>query len=286
MTFKDTGGLGPADQSALIMAIRWMLRPIIRLLVARQIPYPFLTNLLKEVYVEVAETEFALAGKRLTDSRISLLTGVYRRDVKRVRADLREGPTIPSAVSLGGAIVARWYGTPLFLDEQGHARPLPVQSDDEPSFETLVTSVSRDIPARSVLDEWLRLGVVYFDGHGRVVLDAGVFVPQKGEEEKIYYLGRNLHDHAAAAAHNVLGGEPPLVDRTVYYGSLSPDSVQSLSELAASSGMQALETLNRRASELKERDRGREDTTRRMTFGVYFYETDNDDSPQSEDEYA
>ena len=282
MTSDDAGGLGPAGQTALVRAIRRVLRPIVGLLVARQIAYPFLANLLREVYVEVAETEFALAGKRLTDSRISLLTGVYRRDVKRVRAELREGHPIPPAVSLGAEIVARWNGTPLFLDDQGRARPLPVQSKDEPSFETLVTSVSRDIRARSVLDEWLRLGVVHFDDRGRVALDAGVFVPKKGEDEKIYYLGRNLHDHAAAAAHNVQGGEPPFVDRTVYYGSLSPDSIRELSELAATSGMGALQALNRRAIELKDRDRGREDAERRMTFGVYFYEADNDDSPQTE----
>lgn len=257
-----------------------------RLLVARQIAYPFLASLLKEIYVEVVETDFALAGRRMTDSRISLLTGVYRRDVKRVRANLREGQPAPPSVSLGAEIVARWNGTPLFLDEEGRARSLPLQSEDEPSFQTLVASVSRDIRARSVLDEWLRLGVVHFDDHGRVALDAGVFVPQRGEEEKIYYLGRNLHDHAAAAVHNVQGGEPPFVERTVYYGSLSPESVRELSELAAVSGMQALQSLNRRALALKAQDGAGADSKRRMTFGIYFYEADDDPSSRVEDEDA
>ncbi len=276
MTPNEPGGRGPADPTALVRAIRRCLRPIVHLLVTRQISYPFLASLLKEIYVEVAETDFALAGKRMTDSRISLLTGVYRRDVKRVRTGLREGQPVPPNVSLGAEIVARWNGTPLFLDDQRRARSLPLQSEDEPSFETLVSSVSRDIRARSVLEEWLRLGVVHFDDRGRVALDAGVFVPQTGEEEKIYYLGRNLHDHAAAAVHNVQGGEPPFVERTVYYGSLTPDSVRELSELAAASGMQALQSLNRRAISLKARDDGRADTNRRMTFGVYFYDADDD----------
>jgi len=230
----------------------------------------------------------ALAGrpKRLTDSRISLLTGVYRRDVKRLRAELLEGEVIPPAVSLGAEVVARWNGDPEYLDAEGHARPLPFQAGDEPSFESLVTSVSKDIRARSVLDEWLRLGVVRFDDRGRVVLDAGVFVPQKGLEEKLYYFGRNLHDHIAAAAHNVQGEEPPMMERSVYYGRLSPASVDELAKLSAERGMGALQAVNRRARELQQGDAGSPDANRRMTFGVYRFEAESDEpaSGESNDE--
>jgi len=284
----DTGTTqtGASPQKALARALRKILRPLVRLLVARQISYPFVANLLRSVYVEVAERDFGLAGKRLTDSRISLLTGVYRRDVKRLRAELLEGEVIPPAVSLGAEVVARWNGDPEYLDAEGHARPLPFQAGDEPSFESLVTSVSKDIRARSVLDEWLRLGVVRFDDRGRVVLDAGVFVPQKGLEEKLYYFGRNLHDHIAAAAHNVQGEEPPMMERSVYYGRLSPASVDELAKLSAERGMEALQAVNRRARELQQGDAGSPDANRRMTFGVYRFEAESDEpaSGESNDE--
>jgi len=268
--------------TALVRATRTLLRPLVRLLVARQVPFPFLANLLKGLYVEVAERDFGLAGKRLTDSRISLLTGVYRRDVKRVRAELREGTAIPPAVSLGAEVVARWNGLPEFMDAEGRPNPLPVHSDDEPSFETLVASVSTDIRARSVLDEWLRLGVVRFDDSGRVVLDAGVFVPRKGLEEKLYYFGRNLRDHIAAAAHNVQGEEPPFVERSVYYGRLSAASVAEIGKLAAEQGMAALKAVNRLAMELQERDAQNGAEKRRMTFGVYYLQTEAEPTPGEE----
>jgi len=268
--------------TALVRASRTLLRPLVRLLVARQVSYPFLANLLKGIYVEVAERDFGLAGKRLTDSRISLLTGVYRRDVKRVRAELREGAAIPPAVSLGAEVVARWNGLPEFMDAEGRPNPLPVHSDDEPSFETLVASVSTDIRARSVLDEWLRLGVVHFDDRGRVVLDTGVFVPRKGLEEKLYYFGRNIRDHIAAAAHNVQGEEPPFVERSVYYGRLSAASVAEIGEFAAEQGMAALKAVNRLAMELQERDGQSGAETRRMTFGVYYLETEAEPTPGEE----
>ncbi len=271
-----------APPNALVRALRTLLRPLVRLLVDRQVPYPFLANLLKGIYVEVAERDFGLAGKRLTDSRISLLTGVYRRDVKRLRAELREGTAIPPAVSLGAEVVAQWNGRPEFMDAEGRPNPLPVYSDDEPSFETLVASVSTDIRARSVLDEWLRLGVVHFDDSGRVVLDAGVFVPQKGLEEKLYYFGRNLRDHIAAAAHNVQGEAPPFVERSVYYSRLSAASVEEIGEFAAEQGMVALKAVNRLAMALQERDAQSGAEARRMTFGVYYLETEAEPTPVEE----
>ena len=268
--------------TALVRASRTLLRPLVRLLVARQVSYPFLANLLKGIYVEVAERDFGLAGKRLTDSRISLLTGVYRRDVKRVRAELREGTAIPPAVSLGAEVVAHWNGRPEFMDAEGRPNPLPVYSDAEPSFETLVASVSTDIRARSVLDEWLRLGVVHFDDSGRVVLDAGAFVPQKGLDEKLYYFGRNLRDHIAAAAHNVQAEQPPFAERSVHYGRLSAASVAEIGEFAAEQGMTALQAVNRLAIQLQERDAQTGDATRRMTFGVYFLEAEAEPASDAE----
>ena len=70
---------------ALVRALRRLLRPLVRLLLAKQVTYPFLANLLKAVYVEVAEREFAIAGKSQTTSRLSLLTGIHRKDAERLR---------------------------------------------------------------------------------------------------------------------------------------------------------------------------------------------------------
>ena len=66
--------------------MRRLLRPLVRLLIERSIPLPFVTELLRGLYVEVAVKEFPVEGKRQTDSRVNLLTGVHRKDVKRLRA--------------------------------------------------------------------------------------------------------------------------------------------------------------------------------------------------------
>ncbi len=103
----------------------------------------------------------------------------------------------------------------------------------------------------------------------------GAFVPEKGFDEKAHYFGRSLHDHVAAAARNLAGDAPPLLERTVYYDELSAASVAELTDLSRRLGEDALQTVNRRALELQQRDADAapgESADRRMSFGVYFYE--------------
>jgi len=238
------------------------------------VTYPWLSKLLKEVFVEVADEDFRLGDKRQTDSRISLLTGVHRKDVKRLRPERRDQDLTPPTVSLGSQLVAVWIGSPEYLDSDGRPQPLPRHpADDGPSFEGLVESVSKDIRPRAVLDEWLRLGAAHIDEHDRVCLSVEAFVPDKGFDEKAYFLGRNLRDHIAAAAHNLAGLKPAFLERSVYYDELTPESVRELAQLAEETGMKALQAVNRRAMNLQERDRSKPDARHRINFGIYEHDT-------------
>ena len=266
----------------LIRALRQVARPLVRLLLARGVTYPQFAELMKGVFVEVAERDFRIPGKAQTDSRVSLLSGVHRKDVRRLRAEPHDGSAaIVKSVSLGAQLVGAWTGLKRFQDQQGRPLALPRLASQAggASFEGLVERVSKDIRARPVLDELLRLGVVHLDAEDRVVLNAEAFVPRDGEDEKLVYFGRNLGDHAAAAAHNVLGEPPPFLERSVHYDALSAESIRELAALAESGGMAAVQALNRRAIELEERDAARPRERHRFTFGVYFYEAQNPEAP-------
>jgi len=267
MKFVDT--IPPA----LMAAFSQLLRPLVRMLLHFNITYPRLSQLLKAIYVEVAEHDFPISGKQQSDSRITLLTGIHRKDVRRLRQRPDQAVTDPTNATLGAQLVARWTGMPEFLDHDGHPSPLPRLGQDpaQPSFETLVQTQSKDIRARVVLDEWLRLGVVRVDEHDRVWLNTEAFVPDSGLEEKSYFMGSNLHDHIAACAHNITQAGPPMMERSVYYDSLTAADVAELETAAKQIGMQALQLINRKAMELQQRSDGKPDATRRINFGLYFF---------------
>jgi hypothetical protein len=263
-----------APSPALILGLRRVLRPLVWLMLSRGVTFPYLAELLKAIFVEVADKEFRIGAKPATDSRINLITGVHRKDVSRLRQALSSSrEAAPAVVSLGAQVVAVWLGTPRYLDAQGRPLPLPrfASEGGEQSFESLVASVNSDIRSRVVLDEWLRLGVVHIDGERRVCLNADAFVPAEGFDEKAFYFGHNLHDHAAAAAHNLHGGQPPFLERSVHYDALSADSVRLLASQAEELGMPALLALNKSALAAEQRDADDPSPRQRMTFGIYFY---------------
>lgn len=272
-----------APPPVLLRAVRGVLRPLVRLLVARGLTYPLLTELLKRVYVDVAERHFQLDGKALTDSRVSLLTGVHRKDVRRLRevGEEREAPP-PASVSFGTQLVASWLGNPQFLDANGEPLPLPRQSasTDEVSFDRLVASRSKDIRPRAVLDEWLRLGIVHLDEQGRVVLDTQAFIPKEGAEEQLYFFAHNLHDHLSAATDNLLGKPQPWLERSVSYNALSAASVEELNQQSQQLGTRMLKALNRTAMAMESRDATSAEPRQRFTCGVYFYSAPDEEESQ------
>jgi len=267
-----------APSTALILGLRRVLRPLVWLMLARGITFPYLAELLKAIFVEVADKDFRIGAKPSTDSRINLITGVHRKDVSRLRlASNSSEEAIPSVVSLGSQLVAVWLGSTRFVDQDGRPMPLPrfASEGGEFSFEGLVASVNSDIRSRVVLDEWLRLGVVRFDEEHRVCLNTEAFVPVEGFDEKAFYFGHNLHDHAAAAARNLHGGQPAFLERSVHYDALSPESIKMLANQSETLGMKALLAINKSALAAEHSDAAELSGRQRMTFGIYFYSEPN-----------
>lgn len=273
-------------RSVLLSAIHSVLRPLVRVMLAHEITLPTAIELLKRVFVEVAERDFSLDSKGSTDSRISLLTGVHRKDIKRLRGLPRVDSDLPPKVSLSAQIVATWITGKQWLDENGQPRPLPrlTRHGGENSFETLVASISQDIRPRSVLDEWLRLGVVEITENDEIALMTDAFVPREGLAEKLAYYGHNLGDHAAAATDNVLGTAKPWFERSVHHTALTASQVEQLRAQASDLGMRMLTTLHARADELRHDGQepspaSGEKIDKRFTCGIYFYSADASESP-------
>jgi hypothetical protein len=274
---KQFAGELPAP---LVAALRRVLRPLIRLLLSHGIRFQTFCDLVKSTYIQVAEEEFRLDSKEQTDSRISLLTGVHRRDVKRLRSESLAVSSLSLQASLSAQLLAMWSGRAEYCDTQGVPLPLPrlASKGGEHSFEALVRSVSKDFRARVVLDEWLRQGIATLDKQDKVHLAADAFVSPQGIEEKTFYFGQNIHDHLAATVHNLSGVTPPFLERCVYYDNLTEESVKEYERVAKSAGMRALHTVNRYAIELQKRDTGKSDAVYRTNFGVYnFSEVDRGD---------
>lgn len=267
----------PVTTNVLNSAFKRVFRPFVKLALSQGITYPALADMLKVTFVDVVRSDFSIEGEMPSDSRINLLTGIHRKEIRRLReSSVQSADSLPASVSLGAQLVGAWLSRPSFLDNQGHPRPLPrlASIGGDISFEGLVGSLSKDIRSRVVLDEWLRLGVAAINESDEVVLNAAAFIPSAGFDEKASYLCHNLHDHAAAAVDNLLGEAPPKLERSVHYNALSSESIAELEEISKRMGMEMLLALNRKANELEERDAESRNSRHRFTCGIYFYNED------------
>jgi hypothetical protein len=271
-------------RASVVAALRRLLRPVVRLLVGQGITYPFLSELLKAVYVELAANEFTVGGKHPTDSRLTLLTGVHRKDIRRLLRDVStdEGP--PQALTLGTNIVALWLGDPVYHDRDGMPRALPrtPSKGGAESFAALVEKVSKNVRPRSVLDELMRLGVVEVDAEDNVRLLAHAYVPGKELDAKAFYFGEALHDHLAAGVHNLAGGRPVWLERSVYYDELSPAGVNALLAKSEQLSMHVLQEINREGMAREASDPPKPGQRMRMRLGVFFYAEPVDTPPAAD----
>jgi hypothetical protein len=261
-------------QIILHNTLRKVLRPLVRLMLSQGINYTMVLEDLKRVFVS-----------------ITLLTGVHRKDVQRIRDEQNEEYEPP--FSLSAQIFGLWLGDNKYLDESGQPRALPrLASKGIISFESLVASVSKDFRARPVLDEWLRMGFVSLDYSDHVRLNVQAFIPNQDLEYKLSFLAMNVHDHMSAAVSNLNSKNEPMLERCVYYDGLTTANVELLHDLARQNGMNAIKALNRRAAALKAAQtepgkvarRESDKADQRMNFGVYFYHADDDIQKTSTEE--
>jgi hypothetical protein len=243
-----------------------LFAPIARLLVARGLPFPDLVERMKLHYVQAALRQ---TGERATDSRVSVLTGLQRRDVVRLRdSDVKDRR--PNHLA---RLVALWQ-TAAEWSDAGQPRTLP--RSGPASFETLAQTVRRDVHPRTMLDTLLHAGTVALSADGQEVrLTQTSYQPLAGSDDQLAYLSRNLGDHAQAAAENVQGAQPAHFERAVHYSGLTEAQVQQLSEQFAAGEMALFQSLSQTAARMKA-DNATPGPLR-FRAGGYFYRTGDTD---------
>lgn len=262
--------------TAFTRILNGLLRPLVRALIAQGITVPTLYRILKRIYVDVAVEELSGEG-RPTDSRVSLVTGVHRRDVRQFREE-ESDPGAPEArrsVTTIASVLGRWLASPELTGPDGAPLPLPraAKAPGEPSFEGLVTSINRDVRPRTVLDELRRQGLVRVE-RDLISLDAVSVLGPADLDQKVHFFAENVGDHIAAAVDNLLAEDPRFMERAVFYNRLTPGSIDEIEAEARKLGTQVMAELNRMAHDRQTADLEAPDGTHRFRYGVFFYRED------------
>ncbi len=272
----------PRAQKALfVAAIRRMLRPVVRQLIAYGVSHAAFNRLMKEVYVEVAEQDFALPFKRQTDSRLALVTGINRKEISQVRerqATARSAPEQPVEVedTLVTHVIGRWMSGPPYATADGGPRRLTYETDNPRAvtFARLVRELGVDIPVRSVLDELLRIGAVELLPDGDVVPREEAHIPVADAEGKFALLASDPAEVFSTIMHNIEHADAAWLQRKVVYNNVGSEALAELHAAARRVGEAFIRQAN---GLLASYDRDRNPRApggkrSRVVLGAYYFE--------------
>lgn len=266
----------PVDEpSALLEALRAVLEPLARLAVARGLHHAKVEEMLRSAFVSAAHAVHTDLPEHRRVSRISAATGIGRREVARVMANLSAVADTPQrSRSVVSELFAHWTADPQYRDKRGHPRRLP-RLGPAPSFEALARSVTRDVHPRSLLEELLRLELARQRPDDSVELIRETNVPRGDRARMDAFLGANVGDHLSAAADNVLADGHEHFEQAIFADGLSRGSIQLLGGLITAhwSALTA-ELVPELEKMIKDDAKVSGEATHRVRVGLYSYQSE------------
>lgn len=232
--------------SALSKAILRLLRPLIRILLRNGVPFGSFAELARWVYVDVALCNFSIDGRKPSDSRASVLTGLSRKEVRRLRElDVAEDDAGSARYNRAARVLTAWVRNSRYRDHNGTPLILGLEGA-EPSFASLVQAYSGDVPVRAIRDELQRVGAIEVLSDERIKLISRAYVPHTGEEEKLGILGVDVAELIGTIDRN-LQGDPqgPLFQRRVAYNNLPGEAVATFRAMSRQKSQELLEEFDR-----------------------------------------
>ncbi len=255
----------PEDPFAAVLA--QLLGPLAHAMIARGVTVQTATESLKHALFAAAVD---IEGEEASDSRISLRTGLHRKDVKRLRTHEDDLAPARSANALA-MTVSYWATAPEYQGADGKPRDLPREDDGNgPGLYDLIRRTRADMAPGTVLAAMLDQGVAELARDGRYHLRTSAFLPDSGSAALVAAYQATLSAHLRAATHNLIApeGGPRHFDRVVRYSHLSPDSVRKLSVISAEKAQALLEEISAMARQFQEEDADT-GTNGRFALGAY-----------------
>lgn len=271
----------------LLAAISKLLHPLVRILLRNGVPYAVFSDLAKLAYVRVAGKEFDIPKKKQTISRISVITGLSRREVGRVKnLGIHQDAEAKKKANRAARVIGGWIQDGHFLDSKGTPKVLPVDGPGA-TFSELVKKFSGNIPVRAILDELLRIGAVEQLADNRLRLRVRAYLPWKDQAGMLKIMGTDVKDLIRTIDHNLRASTSKdkvrYFQRKVFYDNLPSEALPVLRLHTQTKAQNLLEGINKLFSR---HDRDSNPSVKgtgrlRAGIGIYYFEEDFEDGGDS-----
>jgi len=264
-------------------AIRRLLTPLVKIILRNGLSYKTFIEDAKEVFIEVAEQEFAIEGRKQSAARVAIITGISRKEISRLQnLETERKAVIGDSFNRSARVISAWVNDPEFQLKSGQPMELPIEGKS-PSFGDLVRKSSGDMLVRAMLDELVRVGAVEGENK-RARLVNRSYVPAQSESEKLRILGTDVASLIETINHNLQSQQPtPFFQRKVYYDNLPEEALTEIRAMTKRHGQELIELLDKKI-QIHDRDvnpsiEGKGRYT--AGIGIYYFESSSSKEKQS-----
>ena len=224
----------------------------------------------KATYVEIATEDFGIRGRPTNISRVAILTGFTRREVRRLR-DLLDAETPESFGRMNYAtrVLSGWWQDDDYTDAEGMPRRL-AQAGGNPSFESLCTRYSGDVAPTTLLKELKHVGAVVEADDGLLEARSRFYMPVLMDAEQMLRSGSVMEDIGETVAYNLHRTEkdPSRFERRATNTNMSAKDRALFREFIEQEGQAFLEKVD---AWLSEHEGSESDTSKRVRLGLGAY---------------
>lgn len=253
---------------------RMVLRPLASILLKCGLTWKEFADISKSVFVEVASDEYGIGGRLTNVSRVSILTGISRKEVKRQRDLLSsQYPVVKSKTTDATRVLSGWFQDADFLDSK--MQPMLLREHGEaPSFETLCERYSGDIAAQTMLKELLQTETIKRSSNGDLRVVRRFYQPAKHDDENLAWGVSMIRDLAVTMNNNVFlsNDAKPRFGRKAETVRMIPATVLEFRKYLDQRGQFFLEEIDAWLTKNEASDDARESEFVRLGVGVFAIE--------------
>ena len=258
----------------LQQAWRRLARPLVVLLLKNGVMYQEFAKWCKQAYVTVAEEDFGKRGRPTNQSRIALLTGLDRKEIKRLR-DARNAasPSTRAGAKADrlGRVLGAWYQDERFFDTLG---PRPLRIDG--GFAQLCRDYGGDVPDSTILKELESGGAVERCGKGRVLAKRRYYMPAPTNRAALARSAEVYRDLGETLVYNLYRApdQPSRFEGRVSGLRVAKRHAPAFKEFIERRGQAFLEEVDQWLHD-KESDTDDNEDTMRLGVGLYHLQEEN-----------
>jgi hypothetical protein len=262
-------------QSKILKALFLTLKPLAKIMLRAGIGYREFSDISKAAFIFEATQGYGLRGRETNISRVAIMTGIARKEVKRIRDkgfdDMLSNSICESPASV---VLSRWHNDERFCDlEKG---PYVLRFDQgQNSFSDLVSSYAGDIPPGAMRMELKRVGAVVELEDRKLEVVRRYFVPEGVNEKLLVGLEDVVGSDLSTLAFNCApdtAAEHARFHRVVSIDGVVDENIPTIRDEAKRRLSKLADEFDDFLVESESPDASQETIARQVGIGLFYYE--------------